>query len=350
MQIWGSIVFAIGVLVALPSQSQQVPAPRKPGWSNDQSPLQRDIMVIDALMPGTYDNFEQMYFNNRLNVPTAERHRHTHTEVRKIHDERFGPHAFYVQDWFEDDSTKQTPRIYSFYVDEAENAIRMESYYFNGLDRAPFLNAHDDLTKLNGLTREKLGFKESCNLYFTRIVEGFHGKMKPKSCINEEKGEQVYANYQIMLGEKSLWRGDVIRRLSDDKQVNDEPMVLRKLNRARWFTCSLTLGEGPEAKRFTNLSIMDQGGTAWLPVPTKQHPDREVGLHIRNVDWALNNSKTAFTNDVFSFYLDERWKGQERRHIMYSWAEADAVRLGINLLYMQAYCVLKEAAKPNPKL
>lgn len=341
---------ALTLVAATPALTQQNPTPKKPGWMSDQSPLQRDIMVVDAVFPGTYDNYEQTYFYRRLDIPEAQRHRRVHTEIRKIPDSRFGEHAFYVQDYWDDDAAKQQPRIYSFFVDPAENALRMESYYFTGLDRAPFLNAHDDLKKLDGLTKDKLTYVKGCDLYFTRIVEGFQGKMKPKACVYTEKGEKVYADFQIMFGNRTLWKGDVIRRLKDNKQVNAEPLLPHKQNRARWFTCSLTLGEGPDSPRFGNLSVMDQGGTAWVPVPTPEHPDREVGLHIRNVDWAMNNSKTSFTNDVFSFYLDERWKGHERSHIMYTWSKADSERLGINLLYMQAYCVLKESAKPNPQL
>jgi hypothetical protein len=345
------VLASLGLAIVVAAAFAQSPAPeRKPGWSNDQSPLQRDLMVVDAILPGTYNNYEQTYFNRRLNVPDDRRHRLVHTEIRRIPDARFGEHAFYVQDHLDDDPSKQQPRIYSFSIDEKEKALRMESYYFVGLDLAPYLNAHDDLKKLDGLAKDKLTYVKGCDLFFARINDGFHGRMKPKACVYEERGEKVYADFQIMISNKSLWKGDVIRRLKDDRQVNEEPKILHKQNRARWFACSLTLGEGPEATRFTNLSIMDQGGTAWVPVPDPEHPDREVGLHIRNVDWAMNNSRTAFTNDVFSFYLDERWKGQERRHIMYTWGAADSERLGINLLYMQAYCVLKEAARSNPKL
>jgi hypothetical protein len=85
-------------------------------------------------------------------------------------------------------------------------------------------------------------------------------------------------------------------------------------------------------------------------VPTADHPDREVGLHLRNVDWAMNNSPSAFTNDVFVFYLDERWKGHDRSHIMYAYQAPDAVRAGINLISMQAYCVLKGHEKAEPRL
>ena len=346
------LIVAAGALAVIGSAQveAQSPAPRKPGWSNDQSPLQRDLMVIDALLPGSYDNYEQFYFDDRLGLPADQKHRRVHSEIRRIPDDRFGPHAFYIMDSWDDGAGRQHPRIYSFYIDEAENALRMESYYRIGFDNTPYRNAQDDLSKLDGLTRDKLIYAKGCDMFWTRTVAGLHGRMKPKACVSEEKGEKVYGDYQIMLGEKALWKGDVIRRIKDDVKVNDEPQVLHKQNRVRWFTCSLSLGEGPDAKRFTGLSIHDGGGTAWLPVPTAEHADREVGLHLRNVDWAMNNSKTAFTNDVFGFYLDERWKGHDRSHIMYAYQAPDAVRAGINLLYMQAYCVLKGTEKAEPKL
>ncbi|MDX2222852.1 MAG: CpcT/CpeT family chromophore lyase [Rhodospirillaceae bacterium] len=344
-------IFALSVAAAAAAQD----VPRKPGWSNDQSPLQRDLMVIEALMPGTYNNYEQVYFDDRLDLPADQRHARVHTEIRRIPNDRFGPSAFYIMDtWHADHRdgapTRRHPRIYSFFVDAAENAVRMESYYFIGFDRAPYLDVQDDLGKLDALRKDQLTYVKGCDMFFTRVVGGFHGKMKPKACISEENGEKVYGDYQIMLGERALWKGDVIRRMSDDVKVNDEPAVLHKQNRARWFICSLSLGEGPDAKRFTGLSVHDGGDTAWVPVPTPEQPAREVGLHLRNVDWAMNNTRSGFTNDVFVFYLDERWPGQERRHIMYAYQAPDAVRAGINLLYMQGYCVLKETARPTPKL
>jgi hypothetical protein len=30
----------------------------RPRWSNDQPPIQRDLMVMESLLPGTYDNHE----------------------------------------------------------------------------------------------------------------------------------------------------------------------------------------------------------------------------------------------------------------------------------------------------
>lgn len=345
------IVAALAMVLAMVLSTAAVAqSTKKPGWSSDQSPLQRDLMVIDELLPGSYDNFEQVYFDNRLDLPKDQKHRRVHSEIRRIPNDRFGPHAFYIMDSWDDGAGRQHPRIYSFFIDEAENAVRMEMYPMVGFDNTPYRNAQDDMSKLDSLTKDMLPHPKGCDMFWTRTVGGLHGKMKPKACVSEEKGEKVYGDYQMILGERTLWKGDVIRRLKDDVKVNEEPYVLHKQNRVRWFTCSLSLGEGPDAKRFTGLTVHDGGNTAWLPVPTADHPDREVGLHLRNVDWAMNNSKTAFTNDVFAFYLDERWKGKERSHIMYAYQAPDAVRAGINLISMQTYCVLKGHEKATPEM
>ena len=83
--------------------------------AQDQPPLQRDLMIISELFPGTYDNMEQVYFDGRLKLPEGERHQRVLTEVRRIPNSRFGENAFFVLDyWNEQDSWH--PRIYSFEI------------------------------------------------------------------------------------------------------------------------------------------------------------------------------------------------------------------------------------------
>ena len=214
-------------------------------FGQDQSPLQRELMIIDELFPGTYDNMEQVYFDRRLNLPAAQRHQRVRSEVRRIPGNRFGEHAFFILDyWYEQD--RWHPRIYSFHMDEAEGAIRMKLHAFSGFDRTSYLQAHEDLSLLDSLSLEQLSNLPECDMFWRRTVGGFHAEMKPKACVYEEGGERVYADYQIMLNDEALWKGDVIRRLADDVQVNSEPVVLHQQNRAQFFTCSMTFDEDGE--------------------------------------------------------------------------------------------------------
>ena len=173
--------------------------------------------------------------------------------------------------------------------------------------------------------------------------------MKPRACVYEENGEQVYADYQIMLSDEALWKGDVIRRVADDIQVNSEPLVLHKQNRAQFFTCSMTFDDEGQITRFGDLRVMDQGGIAWVKAPTREHPDREMAVRVRNVRWAMNNSAVNFTNDSFVMYLDQRIDGVES-NVAYAWSTPQTPRMGMNLHWLQAHCSLKPLRETRPYL
>jgi hypothetical protein len=305
-------------------------------------------MTLAALFPGTYDNMEQVYFDGRLNLPEAERHQRVRTEVRRIPNDHFGPNGFFVLDyryaldqWY--------GRVYSFAMDEAERAIRMRMHFFTETDPTPYLNAHEDISVVDELTPDDLTHIPGCDVFWRPLVHGYQGTMKHKACAYELEGEQVYADFRLMLDDRSLWKGDVIRRLSDDKQVNDEPEVPHKQLKARWFTCSMSFdGEGAEG-RFYPIPLHDQGGEYFVPRPTAEQPQRQIGIRLRNVDWAMNNSATNFTNDVFVMYVVER-VGVVDRNLTYTWGAPEESSVGLNLQWLLTSCYIVPQERSRPYL
>lgn len=318
--------------------------------AQDQPPLQRDLMIISELFPGTYDNMEQFYFDNRLNLPADERHERVMTEVRRIPNDRFGIHAFFVLDyWYQQD--RWHPRIYAFEIDEAEQAIRMKMHFFVGFDRTPYVQAHKNLDVLNALSLSDLTHLPGCDVFWRAAVGGYHGRVKDKACAYEDDGEQVYGDFQLMLSDRAFWKGDVIRRLSDDVQVNSEPEVLHKQLKARHFTCSMSFsGERGKKESFFPLPIHDQGGTYFVPRPTADKPDRHIGIRLRNVDWAMNNTANGFTNDVFVMYIVERASGQEDYNVTYTWGAPEETSVGLNLQWLLASCYITPQGETRPYL
>ncbi len=318
--------------------------------AQDQPPLQRDLMIISELFPGTYDNMEQVYFDGRLELPEDIRHERVLSEVRRIPNDRFGEDAFFILDyWYEQD--RWHPRIYSFHIDEAEDAIRMKLHAFVGFDRAPYLKAHEDIAALDNLSLDDLTNLPQCDLFWRQSVGGYHAKMKDKACVYEEQGETVYADYQMMLSDRALWKGDVIRRVSDDVQVNSEPEVLHKQLKARHFTCNMSFsGERGKKENFYPLPIHDQGGTHFVSRPTEDKPDRQIGIRLRNVDWAMNNVASGFTNDVFVMYIVERASGQKDRNVTYTWGAPEEASVGLNLQWLLASCYITPQNQTRPYL
>ena len=316
--------------------------------SQDQHPLQRDLMTLAALLPGTYDNNEQVYFDRRLKLPEAEQHKRVLMEIRRIPGDRFGEYAFFVSDYsYERDSW--FPRIYTLVMDTEENAVRTKLYFFMNLDPATYRTAHEDLSALDDIEPEELTYFPGCDLLWQPIVHGYHGKRKNRACVYEQEGEQVYANLQIMLDDRSLWKNDIVRRLSDDLQVNSDLEVPSKLLKARWFTCSMSFADGGEEGRFYPIAMHDQGGDFFVPRPTDEAADRQIGIRLRNVDWAMNNTANGFTNDVFVMYVVERVGGMDR-NLTYTWGSPEETSVGLNLQWLLTSCYILPQNQTKPYL
>lgn len=316
--------------------------------AQDQHPLQRDLMTLAALLPGTYDNNEQVYFDRRLKLPEAERHKRVLTEIRRIPGDRFGEHAFFVSDYsYERD--RWFPRVYALAVDTEENAVRMKLYFFSDPDPARYQRAHEDLSALDGVDLNELSYFPGCDLFWQPVVHGYRGKQKRKACVYEQDGEQVYADLKIMLDDRSLWKNDIVRRISDDVQVNADLEVPSKLLKARWFTCSMSFdGEGADG-RFYPIALHDQGGEFFVPRPRDGAADRQIGIRLRNVDWAMNNTANGFTNDVFVMYVVERADGKDR-NLTYTWGSPEETSVGLNLQWLLTSCYILPQNQTKPYL
>ncbi|MFK7828313.1 MAG: CpcT/CpeT family chromophore lyase [Congregibacter sp.] len=318
--------------------------------AQDQPPLQRDLMIISELFPGTYDNMEQVYFDIRLDLPAEQRHRRVRSEVRRIPNSRFGDNAFFVMDyWYARDSWR--PRIYAFDIDEAAESIRMKMYFFEGLDTMPYLNAHEDLSVLDALSPSDLAYLPACDVYWRSTIGGYQGSVKPKACAYDVRGEQVYADVQLMLSDRALWKSDIIRRFSDDGMMIPRAELPDKQLKARNFTCSMAFnGKRGKQETFEPLAINDQGGTHFVPRPTDEKPDRQIGIRLRNVDWAMNNTAAGFTNDVFVMYIVERASGQDDYNITYTWGAPEETSVGLNLQWLLASCYIVPQEQTRPYL
>ncbi|HNP64225.1 MAG TPA: hypothetical protein PKH39_09835 [Woeseiaceae bacterium] len=65
--------------------------------------LDRDMRSFLEWFPGVYDNQEQVYFENELDVPEDERHERIHHTFAPVELPEFGENIFYVQRYLDDD-------------------------------------------------------------------------------------------------------------------------------------------------------------------------------------------------------------------------------------------------------
>ncbi len=110
------------------------------------------------------------------------------------------------------------------------------------------------------------------------------------------------------------------------------------MRRARPFECWTAIlrgaehgdsGEGQNDWDFRRgVKLHDQGGVAELM--TDEEEPRRIRLKLRDVDWPYGTNRPSLT-----MYVHE---GDSERAVSYTWTEAGADRIGINLRWIQASC------------
>ena len=321
----------------------------------DGTPAERDLSVIAVMLPGTYDNREQVYFDGRLGIREEARHERVTSLIKRVDLPAFGPYAFFVRDHRNNEpENPYRMRIYSFSADNDEQAVRMKIYYLEGDMMATYKDAHLDPSLLADRTPENTMILPGCDVFWKREAGQFHGAMKEDECRWDwpDRGE-VITDYHMMLSGNALWLRDRTFD-SNSVQITGNPDgVYHKLTRARDFTCYADMpgvsgGRDIPYTRFDNLKITDQGGqTRFI---SKEDPPRTIEINLRNVDWQMNNETGAYTRDSLVMYISSRNEdGSPGEFFGYTFTQPDAERLGINLGFILVNCFMVSNRDATPE-
>ena len=308
----------------------------------DSTIPERDTLVIAEMLPGIYDNREQVYFNRRTGVREEARHEPLHSVIERVEVPALGDFVFFVQD--SRDGKLDDPyrlRLYSFWPDNEAGAVRMRIWYITGVDRNPdYIDAYKAPEKLAGLTEDDLTYLEGCDVFWRRQASQFHAAMADKTCQWEWPGKgDVWTDYQIQLSYKALWTRDLTLNEQGDQFTGNIDQVFYQMNRARKFQCYADLpgvsgGRDVEFNRYGPYDTHDQGGT--LLFDTKE--GRKVSATIRNVDWRINNENEGFTRDSLVMYLVESKEDGSSEFHGYVFTQPDAERIAMNLGWILVNC------------
>ena len=293
--------------------------------------LDRDMRVFLEWFPGVYDNQEQVYFEQRLEVPEDERHERIHHTFAPVDLPAFGENVFYVQQYINDDPAQiYRQRIYVFVPDYEENAIRLIIHIPS--DAEALVDAHLDNSKLDGLTPEATRTLPGCDVFWKRQANQFVGFMKEGACtyMSERSGKRIIIKDDLVLTENEIWIADSATDEDGNWVFGNKAGIPHKNIKARRFECWMGVLErnGEDWTFASGLEIWDQGGTVW--VQTDEDEPQEAGIRLRNVVWPTGNNRN-------SFVLYALRRGEERA-VSYVWSAPDAERLALNLRWMQASC------------
>ena len=291
--------------------------------------LKRDFNRLIKWFPGRYDNMEQVYFEDNLDVPESDRHGRIHHIFTPVDLPEFPGTVFYVEQYEDNDPAKvYRQRIYSFEPDYIENANKLTIYVPK--DAEAILGAYKDTSKLDGLRPSDFTHYPGCEVYWRYGNEHFHGTMKEGACHIQSKrsGKTIILKDDLQLSKSAIWIRDEAVDDEGNYVFGNKAGIHHKNNRAAMFKCWVSpKKKDGEYAFYPNVVLHDQGGIAWLE--SEEH--ERVGVRMRNVVWPTGNNRHSRV--LYAHRGDD-----EETAVSYVWTSPDETRIGINLRWMQVSC------------
>ncbi|NKB43714.1 MAG: hypothetical protein GKS03_05485 [Alphaproteobacteria bacterium] len=322
----------------------------------DGTPTERDLTVIAEMLPGTYDNTEQVYFDGRLGVREEAKHERVTSSITRVSVPAFGEYVFFARDHRNNEPEKpHRVRLYVLSADNEEQAVRMKMYYVDGQDMPEaYKDAHIDPSVLKDRTPANSMVLDGCDVFWKREAGQFHGAMKDGTCRWEWPGKgEVVTDYHMMLSEDFFWVRDGTHDSKGNRLTGNPDGIYHKLTRARNFTCYADMpgvsgGRDTPYTRYRDLKITDQGGIARFT--SNEETPRTIQINLRNVDWQMNNETGAYTRDSLVMYISSRNDdGSPGEFFGYTFTQPDAERLGINLGFILVNCYVISNRDATPE-
>jgi len=293
--------------------------------------LKRDFERMMRLFPGRYDNQEQVYFNENLDIAEDLRHERIHHIFTPVDLDAFSGRLFYVEQYQNDDPKNvYRQRLYEFKPDFTENAIRLTIHIPK--DAKAILGAHEDVSKLDGLSPSDFTTYAGCDVFWTAELDHFRGVTKTGACRvkSERSGKTLIIDDDLQLSDTGLWVRDSAVDEDGNYVYGHKGNIHHKNLRARMFSCWVSPQKADGGYGFyNNLTLHDQGGRIW--VDGEDH--ERMGLKMRNVVWPTGRNRNSLV--LYAYRGDD-----EETAISYAWTSPDADRIAINLRWIQASCTL----------
>ena len=309
-----------------------------PALAYTQAELDLQLKLLMEWWSGEFDNNEQIVRQSGggLSPLVAEPHFRIHGHYHPVEFPAAGEHVIYIEEYKHDDPQDiYRIRLMSLHTDSEANGIRVE--LFAPLDQAALVGSHRQPDRVTATDLEQWrAFSRDCAVFLTYEGSQFAGGMRSRTCkVDAERGsgkKDAWFDYRVVVGPKSYWFKDVLRRLEDDSVVwelapgsND----FFQADRARWFTCVVNYNlesDMTKTERLTEVSLHDQGGRATIAYP----PNRQLSLVLHN---------RAFTQPANNrFRILRLHEDNPTVPLAYGYADTRALRFGLNLGWFYTLC------------
>ena len=319
----------------------------------DSTAGERDLRIMAELLPGTWDNVNQNYFDGRRKLPADDRHPRMSTTITRVEAPAFGRHVFL---WVNRVEGPKGPsmswRLATLEAGPAGDEVTMRHH----------LRMQGEITaaELATLKPADLRSTPGCEYVFKRRADQFRGVQGAKSCRFEWEGRQVYTDNTIELSRSDLFVHDHKYVAETGQRItgvaSGEPFWLE---RARHFHCYIDVpgvGGGVDIpfERFDHILLHDKGGIHWIK--STAHPERglearEIGLYLRSVTWhVLNEANDYFNRNSLVLSVLERLPDGSTKEHGYAFTDPGAERIAINLKWMLGNCAITPRDQARPEM
>lgn len=233
--------------------------------SADLEQLDTQLALVEEFVSGTFDNYEQVYWEQVRKVPENLRHRRITATYLKVVLPKFGNHVVYADKYWDGDPDKRAYRnLYVFSADRNLNGLRMNLLGIPRPDR--FDNALRDPSELLVLDPSEMSAMDSsCNTVWRLRGTVFTTSFAGSCTLGKNGKEHGFTVPTHLTSDSTIGRGHFIYLTTgvDDrgKLVSGPPDFVPSAElRARKFNCSVSHTTGSTE----TVHIHDRGGVASL--------------------------------------------------------------------------------------
>ncbi len=255
---------------------------------------------------------------------------HTHHIFAPVRAPKFGEHTFYVQQSLNADMSKAyRQRLYRVTPDAATNSIKLEIFAF--LDDKAFFNAHLRPELLANLEPANMRATPGCEVYwrFVAATQEFEGTMPPNACVinSARLGKKIIITDTLKLTQGEIWINDQARD-EQGKHVfgskTDTPVKNRKVRYFSGWAFGTEPGTGKKLQGRRDLVLHNEGQR----VPLVYEDGSPSPYAIELAQLTYQNT----TAPILKLALSD---SSDAKRGAYTWANPEAVRIGLNLGWVQ---------------
>jgi hypothetical protein len=244
-----------------------------------------ELDLLERLLVGTFDNYEQTYWEEQQGVAPALRHRRVTSIYRRVDLPAFDGRVFYAHKWWDGDPA--IPAYRNLYVvrrDPDLDLLRLNLLSIPNPERLE--RALEDDSVLRALRPVELtSMPAECNTVWRREGDGFRVAMAGDCKLTSVSptGEPLAITVDTRVDARSFLYLSYGRDARGELLYGPKDLVHSRELRARWFACVIRYGD-----RKLRVGLHDQGGTFSMDGPRGR-----LTIRLRQIQWPTHTRAPA---------------------------------------------------------